>query len=179
MQFAGCVDVRSMRDNHWLESLVANVPAAIYRCAFKHDWEMEFMSDGIETITGYPASQFIGNEARSYVSVIHPDDRHGVEADVQAGVARREPFVSEYRVLTSSGEVRWVHEQGRAVCDADGEVLYLDGSIFDIGDRKRLEAQLEHLAYHNALTGLPNRRRLMEDLEGVDGRPLLVFFDLD
>ena len=45
-----------MWDKEWLESLVANVPGAIYRCAFKSDWEMEFMSDGIEQITGYPAS---------------------------------------------------------------------------------------------------------------------------
>jgi two-component system, cell cycle response regulator len=168
-----------MWDKQWLESLVANVPGAIYRCAFKSDWEMEFMSDGIEQITGYPASQFIGNEARSYASVIYPADRRPVEDEVDACVARREPFILEYRVLTADGDVRWVHEQGRAVCGADGEVLYLDGSIVDIGDRKRLEAELEHLAYHDALTGLPNRRRLMEDLERVDGQRLLVFFDLD
>ena len=82
-----------------------------------------------------------------------------------------------------SPHFRWGHalgtRAGRAICGADGDVLYLDGSIFDIGDRKRLEAQLEHLAYHDALTGLPNRRRLMEDLGSVDGRQLLVFFDLD
>jgi diguanylate cyclase (GGDEF)-like protein/PAS domain S-box-containing protein len=168
-----------MWDKEWLESLVANVPGAIYRCAFKSDWEMEYMSDGIEQITGYPASQFIGNQARSYASVIHPADRSPVEEEVEACVARRESFILEYRVLNSDGEVRWVHEQGRAVFGADGEVLYLDGSIFDIGERKRLEAQLEYLAYHDALTGLPNRRRLMEDLDAVDGRHLLVFFDLD
>ena len=45
-----------MWDKEWLESLVANVPGAIYRCAFNSDWEMEFMSDGIEQITGYPAA---------------------------------------------------------------------------------------------------------------------------
>ncbi len=168
-----------MWDKEWLESLVANVPGAIYRCAFKSDWEMEFMSEGIEQITGYPASQFIGNQARSYASVIHPADRSAVEDEVDACVARREPFILEYRVLAADGEVVWVHEQGRAVCGADGEVLYLDGSIFDIGERKRLEAQLEHLAYHDALTGLPNRRRLMESLHGLDGPHLLAFFDLD
>jgi PAS domain S-box-containing protein len=168
-----------MWDKEWLESLVANVPGAIYRCAFKSDWEMEFMSDGIEQITGYPASEFIGNEARSYASVIHPADAGPVEEEVTACVERREPFILEYRVITSEGEARWVHEQGRAIFGDDGEVLYLDGSIFDIRERKRLEAQLEHLAYHDALTGLPNRRRLMEDLDRADGRNLLVFFDLD
>jgi diguanylate cyclase (GGDEF)-like protein/PAS domain S-box-containing protein len=173
------VDGTCMGDKQRLESLVANVPGALYRCAFKSDWEMEFMSKGIEQITGYPASQFIENEARSYVSVIHPDDRAIVKEEVDACVARREPFILEYRVLTANGDVVWVHEQGRAICDADDEVLYLDGSIFDIGERKRLEAQLEYLGYHDALTGLPNRRRLMEDLGGVDERRLLVFFDLD
>jgi diguanylate cyclase (GGDEF)-like protein len=72
-----------------------------------------------------------------------------------------------------------VHEQGQAVFGPDGEVLYLDGAIFDIGERKRLEAELEHLAYHDSLTGLPNRRSLMASLEAVEGRHLLVFFDLD
>jgi diguanylate cyclase (GGDEF)-like protein/PAS domain S-box-containing protein len=168
-----------MWDKEWLDSLVANVPGAIYRCAFKSDWEMEFMSDGIEQITGYPASEFIGNEARTYASVIHPDDAGPVEEEVEARVARREPFILEYRVITSTGELRWVHEQGRAIFGDDGEVLYLDGAIFDIAERKRLESQLEYLAYHDALTGLPNRRRLMEDLEQADSRHLLVFFDLD
>jgi two-component system cell cycle response regulator len=168
-----------MWDKEWLESLVANVPGAIYRCAFKSDWEMEFMSEGIEEITGYPAAEFIGNEARTYASIIHPADADLVETEVEACVARREPFVLEYRIITCEGEARWVHEQGRAIFGAGGEVLYLDGSIVDIGERKRLEAQLEHLAYHDALTGLPNRRRLMEDLERADGRCLLVFFDLD
>jgi PAS domain S-box-containing protein len=168
-----------MWDKEWLDSLVANVPGAIYRCALSSDWEMEFMSDGIEQITGYPAAEFIGNEARTYASVIHPDDSRAVEDEVEACVARREPFILEYRVITADGDLRWVHEQGRAIFGDDGEVLYLDGSIFDIGERKRLEAQLEHLAYHDALTGLPNRRRLLEDLEPADTRHLLVFFDLD
>jgi diguanylate cyclase (GGDEF)-like protein/PAS domain S-box-containing protein len=168
-----------MWDKQWLESLVANVPGAIYRCAFRTDWEMEYISQGIEQITGYPASDFVGSAARTYASVIHPDDAEPVEREVEACVARREPFVLEYRVITATGEARWVHEQGRAIFGPDDEVLYLDGSILDISERKRLEAELHHLAHHDALTGLPNRRRLMEDLERIEERHLLVFFDLD
>jgi two-component system, cell cycle response regulator len=168
-----------MWDREWLETLVANVPGAIYRCAMSSDWEMQFMSDGIEPITGYPASDFIGNHARTYASVIHPDDCAAVEREVEACVERAEPFVLEYRVVAGDGEVRWVHEQGQAVFGANGEVLYLDGAIFDIGERKRLEAELEHLAYHDSLTGLPNRRSMMAALDAVNDRRLLVFFDLD
>jgi diguanylate cyclase (GGDEF)-like protein/PAS domain S-box-containing protein len=168
-----------MWDKHWLEALVANVPGAIYRCAFCNDWEMEYISDGIEQITGYPASDFVGSAGRTYASVIHPDDAEPVEREVAACIERREPFTLEYRVMTSDGDSRWVHEQGRAIFGPDGAVLYLDGSILDISERKRLEAELEYLGYHDALTGLPNRRRLMEELERVEERHLLVFFDLD
>ena len=168
-----------MWDKQWLEALVANVPGAIYRCAFRNDWEMEYISQGIEPITGYPASDFVGNAARTYASVIHPDDAEPVEREVEACVGRREPFILEYRVITADGEARWVHEQGRAIFGPEGEVLYLDGSILDISERKRLEAELHHLAHHDPLTGLPNRRRLMEDLDRTAERHLLVFFDLD
>jgi hypothetical protein len=41
-----------MVEEHWLEALVANVPGAIYRCALAHDWAMEYISQGIEQITG-------------------------------------------------------------------------------------------------------------------------------
>jgi predicted signal transduction protein with EAL and GGDEF domain len=99
--------------------------------------------------------------------VIHPDDCLAVEQEVEARVERAEPFTLEYRIVTADGELRWVHEQGQAVFGPEDQVLSLDGAIFDIGERKRLEAELEHLAYHDSLTGLPNRRSLMAALEAT------------
>ena len=59
-------------------SLVANIPGAVYRCACDADWTMQFLSEAIVNISGYPASDFIDNLVRSYASVIHPEDRlHG------------------------------------------------------------------------------------------------------
>jgi diguanylate cyclase (GGDEF)-like protein/PAS domain S-box-containing protein len=175
-----------MWDEQWLRTLVANIPGAIYRCAFKSDWEMLFMSKEIETISGYPASDFVGNEARTYESVIHPDDRAAVEEEVGARVAEREAFVLEYRVVRADGEVRWVHEQGRAVFDEEGAVRFLDGAIFDVTDRKGLEEQLEHLAYHDSLTDLPNRVLFRDHVERAIARArrsgdgvAVLFIDLD
>jgi diguanylate cyclase (GGDEF)-like protein/PAS domain S-box-containing protein len=175
-----------MWDEQWLRTLVANIPGAIYRCAMKSDWEMMFMSAEIERISGYPAADFVGNQARSYESVIHVDDRAEVEREVSARVAQREPFVLEYRILRADGELRWVHEQGRGVFAADGTVLFLDGAIFDITDRKLLEEQLAHLAYHDALTGLPNRVLFREHVERAIARAHrsgygvgVLFIDLD
>jgi diguanylate cyclase (GGDEF)-like protein/PAS domain S-box-containing protein len=144
-------------DERMLQTLVANVPGAIYRCEMTSDWDMRFISAQIARITGYPAADFIDSRVRTYASVIHPDDRRHVEDVVEECVGRGEPFVVEYRVVHRDGSERWVHEQGRAVTEADGTERFLDGAIFDISDRKRLEQQIEHLAYHDALTDLPNR----------------------
>ena len=175
-----------MNLDRWLENVVANVPGAIYRCVLRSDWEMKFMSPEIERVTGYPASDFIDSRVRTYESVIHPDDRASVEHAVVSAVGRGEQFRIDYRVLHRDGEIRWVHEQGRGAPDDNGEVSLLDGAIFDITDRKELEAELSHLAFHDALTSLPNRALLAEHLDLALARArrsgthvAVLFVDLD
>ncbi len=69
-----------------LSTLIANVPGAIYRCANDPDWTMELISDEIERISGYPASELVQNACRSFASVIHPDDHDYVADDGTGGV---------------------------------------------------------------------------------------------
>ncbi len=122
-------------------SLISNIPGAVYRCACDPHWTMEFLSDEIQDLCGYPASEFLGNRVRSYASVIHPDDRAMVERQVHEAVAQRRPYVIEYRLLHSDGDVRWVYEKGRGVFE-DGRVRWLDGVIVDMTEHKRIEAAL-------------------------------------
>ncbi|WHZ22348.1 MAG: Response regulator receiver protein [Nitrospira sp.] len=123
-------------------SLVSNLPGAVYRSACDPAWTMEFLSDPIKHLCGYPASDFIANRVRSYASVIHPDDRKMVEHVVLDAVAQHQPFAVEYRLLHKGGGIRWVYEKGQGAFAADGRVLWLDGAIFDITDRKRAEEAL-------------------------------------
>ena len=58
-----------------MRSLVDRIPGALYRCACDGDWTMKWLSDEIEAITGYPASDFIDSAVRTFASVEHPDDR--------------------------------------------------------------------------------------------------------
>jgi signal transduction histidine kinase len=120
-----------------LLSLARNIPGAFYRCTLDPAWTMQLIGDEIERITGYPAADFIDNRRRSYGSVIHPDDRGHVEQSVWEAVRSGRQFEIEYRVVTASGEDRWVLERG---CLAEGEEReWLDGIIFDITLRRRFE----------------------------------------
>ena len=59
-----------------LRSLMANVPGAIYRSAWHDDYALELISDEIERISGYPASDFLGADARrTIMSIICAEDR--------------------------------------------------------------------------------------------------------
>ena len=120
-----------------LVSLARNIPGAIYRCALDSDWTMYLIGDEIERITGYPAGDLVENRVRTYMSLIHPDDRERVERDVWAALTAGRQFELEYRVCAAWGEERWVLERGCAVQGHERE--WLDGIIFDITDRRRFE----------------------------------------
>ena len=124
-----------------LRSLVDNIPGALYRGAWDRDWTMHWLSDEVETITGYPASDFIDNSVRTFASVIHPDDRAQVEQSVAQAVHAHRPFNLEYRILRRDGELRWVLERGQAQDGGDGR-RWLDGAIFDITVRRAAEQAL-------------------------------------
>jgi PAS domain S-box-containing protein len=124
-----------------LRSLVANIPGALYRGACDADWTMEWMSDEIERITGYPASEFVDSSVRTFVSVIHPDDREQVERSVMEAVTAGRPFNLEYRIVRADGDVRWVLERGQAQEHGDGR-RWLYGAIFDITVRRAAERAL-------------------------------------
>jgi PAS domain S-box-containing protein len=75
---------------------------------------MEWLSDEIEEISGYPAADFINSAVRTFASVIHPDDREQVEQSVIAAVDAHRPFTLEYRILRRDAGERWVLERGQA-----------------------------------------------------------------
>jgi PAS domain S-box-containing protein len=124
-----------------LRSLVDNIPGALYRCACDGDWTMEWLSDEIEEIAGYPASDFIGSAVRTFASIEHPDDREYVARSVMESVATGRPFGLEYRIVRRDGTVRWVLERGLAQQAGDGR-WWLDGAIFDITARRAAEQAL-------------------------------------
>lgn len=122
--------------------LVANIPGAVYRCLADEHYTMQFISDGIEVLSGYPVADFIGNAVRSYSSLIHPEDQHWLDSARNHALFVHQPFSLEYRISHQDGSFRWVYEKGRAIYNAKGKPAYLDGAIFDISERKQAEEDL-------------------------------------
>ncbi len=126
-------------------TMLGNIPGVVYRCACDEHWTMRFISDRVETLVGYPASDFIDNTVRTYASVIHPDDCGKVTRGVLAAIDRQRHYDLEYRVIHRDGTVRWVYETGQGIFGDVGQLLYLDGAIIDVTAHKRAEQELERI----------------------------------
>jgi len=125
-----------------LYTLMENLPGMAYRCRSDRKYTMEFISPGVETLTGYKPEDLIDNKVLSYGDMIIPEDRNPVFAKIQEGIKAHKPFLLEYRITTRSGQVKWVWEQGRGVFDRDGRLEALEGYIFDITERKEMEVRM-------------------------------------
>jgi PAS domain S-box-containing protein len=130
------------RGDQWdadrLRALIENVPAAIYRCAADREWTVEFISDHIEAITGYPAAEFVEGSVRDYPSLIHPEDRPEGRRAIEEALAERRRFSIEYRIVARDGSTRWVRERGQGIRDENGTLLNVDGTIVEIDEHTRL-----------------------------------------
>jgi len=122
----------------------------------------------------------ISDAGRLYVN---PDRRSEL-----ANVMRHDGVVPgfEAQVYRKDGVKIWVSTSARALRDNGGELVGFEGTVEDITARKTLEEQLEYLAFHDGLTGLPNRAlfldRLRQALARTDRRDdsvALLFLDLD
>jgi len=146
-------------EKEWFESLTANIPGAVYRCECEKDWKMYYISDVIEDISGYKASDFIDEKVRKYSSIVHPEDRKMVEDTVMEAVENKKSYTIEFRLVDSKGEIHWIFERGRGVFDKDGDIVWLDGAIFDITDKKKAEQEREKLLF-DLQTALENVKKL-------------------
>lgn len=126
-----CRDNDQRLDQERFRTLVSNIPGAVYRCANDAFWTMQFMSEPIEEISGYPACDFINNAVRSYKSIVHPEDVIKVVNAVNNSISDQRPYFIEYRIKHRDGSIRPVIERGTGVFADDGTLLWLDGVIFD------------------------------------------------
>lgn len=122
---------------------------------------------------------------------------HDVKQQLYVEPMRREEFVRlleqqdaikgfESQVYCRDGSTIWISESARAVRDTNGNLLCYEGTVEDITERKRFEAQLAYLANHDPLTTLVNRRYFQQQLEHNlalaqhhNHYGALVFIDLD
>jgi len=136
------------------------------RTARLGNWELD-LGTGEIRCWGELASLF-GSEAGRRVSAatllnqIEPDDRESLLECLTGCRDQGRPASTECRVATRTGDVRYFHTEVHPVFEDGGAVVQLKGTSQDVSRRKQVENEIRHLAFHDGLTGLPNRRLFRE-----------------
>ena len=131
-----------VRREREMQAIFSAVPGVIYRCQIDAQWTMDWISDGIEGLVGYPRQEFVGNCVRSFSSVIHPDDQGTVEDALHRAMKSDQRFEVRYRVHHRDGSLKWVHERGSIIRDPNNGARSLIGFIVDVTAGKRTEDAL-------------------------------------
>ncbi|WP_296749761.1 EAL domain-containing protein [Thiobacillus sp.] len=123
--------------------------------------ECDYFNEPWLRFTGRSLEQELGD---GWTAGVHPADLPHCLETYNAAFERREPFSMEYRLRHVGGEYRWIIDQGSPCFDTQGQFTGYVGHCMDITDAKRAEAEIERLAYHDALTELPNRVLFLDRL---------------
>ncbi|MDN7997008.1 methyl-accepting chemotaxis protein [Burkholderia multivorans] len=138
-----------------LLSITAGINGCLYRCLAEGDYPLIFATESIQTLTGYPVEDFIGNRKRSLVSLLHPHDIPHIDAVSRKALASRSRWTMDYRIRGADGQIHWVREVGGGVFDEGGRLLYLEGLILGVeGERA---AELRNQQRFKAMTSGTNQ----------------------
>ena len=114
-----------------LNSLLKNIPGMVYSAY--SDWSLEIIS-GSKNICGYSSSDFLQGKV-SWLDIIHPQDRGRIQEEGSIMVEKTMELVHSYRIKTKTGKVRWVEDHKVSILSPSGELLRVDGVVFDITDK--------------------------------------------
>lgn len=119
-------------DTPFMESVLSRMNGFLYRCKADSAFTMLELTTGFERCFGHSAADIIDNRGRTFASLIHPEDLAAVDEAVVRGLEQRRNWNVNYRLQDEQGRYIWVHEDGGGVWDAAGELVFLEGAVFDI-----------------------------------------------
>ena len=130
------------------------------------DWRLDtgetYLSPRCMSMLGYGEVALVDRLDHWYRLVL-PEDRPGVKAALRRHLCCESVHLEhELRLRRADGTVAWGLIRAMAVRDGDGKPVRIAGSVTDITARKKAEVRLQYNAFHDGLTGLPNRSLLVD-----------------
>ncbi len=121
--------------------IIDNSPAILFRRLAGDEPRLVYVSDNIRQM-GYTAEEFLNGKI-TFRDTVYPDDMEKLGEEITYYAEKDvEEYTQVYRMVTKSGDVRWVEDQTSVVRDADGNKIYNQGVLVDITERKLAEEEL-------------------------------------
>ena len=124
-------------------TLVERLPAITYIAELGASGPWHYVSPQIETMLGFSPAEWL-SDPMNWMNHIHPEDREIALAAEKLFQETHELFQAEYRMCARDGRLLWFRDEGVLLQQTEGEGLLMQGVMYDITERKRLEDQLRH-----------------------------------
>jgi len=131
------------RREEQFRTIVHQVPGAVFRA--RPGGPIEFVSDTIEDISGYPAATLMRGSTEDWSSIVCPEDRRLQRRITREAIQSGRSYEIEYRIVDAHGTERWVLESGQPQGSPGDPDFRVDGIISDISERKHNEMRIEAL----------------------------------
>jgi PAS domain S-box-containing protein len=124
-------------------TLVERLPAVTYVAELGACGPWHYVSPQIESMLGFSPAEWLADSA-NWINRIHAEDRENVLAVEEHFQKNRELFQAEYRLLARDGRILWFRDEAVMLPTAEDQPGLMQGVMYDITERKRLEDQLRH-----------------------------------
>src|SRR6266542_1006219 len=121
---------------HILSTLHTHLRDIIFRSEFDYNRTIRYISDNIETFTGYSAASLKNNKELSYYDLIPPEDRIDLITTIKKIASKQKNYQVEYRIRTKWGIEKWMLEQGIGIFNKKGVLIAVEGILTDITNSK-------------------------------------------
>ena len=130
---------RALRESEGkYRTLSANIPGMVYRAM--PNWSVEIISNS-EIISGYSINEFATQKV-NWLDLIHRDDKQQILEEGSKLLKKELSIAQEYRIIAKDGSSHWVSDHKISVFKEDGSFISIDGIVYDITKRKRMEEDL-------------------------------------
>jgi len=124
-------------------TLVERLPAITYIAELGAGGPWHYVSPQIETMLGFSPAEWL-SDPMNWMNHIHPDDREIALAAEKLFQETHELFQAEYRMCARDGRLLWFRDEGVLLQQTEGKGLLMQGAMYNITERKRLEDELRH-----------------------------------
>jgi diguanylate cyclase (GGDEF)-like protein len=157
--------------------LLLKLPGLSYRCVNDGRWTLEFISEGSLDLLGISPHEVIADRQKYFYDRVLPEYRDALKDSWRSSIHKDGKFFADYPISDSRGDVHWIREKAMAFYGDNGDLLAVDGIVFDITEQKNHEQKVQYLMRHDFLTGLYNRVYFEEErkrLDRIECLPLTV-----
>jgi len=157
------VEVRLGDSASQYQHLVEQLPAITYTSHLDPNCPPLFLSRQVERYLGFTVEECM-RMPDLWRRRLHPGDRARVLGAMAQAAREGEPFTAEYRMLHRDGNTVWFHDEAVPIRGADGEILFFQGAMLDITDRRRVEETLQQseLLYHSTIESMTDSLHVVD-----------------